>query len=102
MDCVGWVSHMFYRADVIDNGIGRLRRLIYFGGIQGRIEQGKSLEPTVCMDCVWLAMHSSRTLTANINNGLTSGKGPIADLERLNVYFWKVLKVAVYGPDADR
>ena len=47
-------------------------------------------------------MHSSRTLTANINNGLTSGKGPIADLERLNVYFWKVLKAFVAGTDSGR
>ena len=29
--------------------------------------------------------------TSYINNDLTSGKGSIADLERLNVYFWKVL-----------
>jgi len=32
-----------------------------------------------------------RTVTSNINNDLTSGKGTIADLERLNSYFRKVL-----------
>jgi hypothetical protein len=29
--------------------------------------------------------------TANINNDLMSGKGPIADLERFNLYFRNVL-----------
>ena len=50
MDCVGWVGHMFYRADVIDNVIGQLSRLNYLGGIQMKIEQGRSLAKTVCMD----------------------------------------------------
>ena len=35
--------------------------------------------------------YSGRTVTANINNDLASGKGTMADLERLNVYFRKVL-----------
>jgi len=32
------------------------------------------------------------TVTVHINNDSTSGKGTIADLERLNVYFRKVPK----------
>ena len=39
--------------------------------------------------------YSGRTVTYNINNDLTSGKGTMADLECFNVYFRKVLKVAV-------
>jgi hypothetical protein len=46
-------------------------------------------------DYLW---HSGRTVTANFNNGLTSGKGPIADLERFNVYFGNVLKAVVPEP----
>jgi hypothetical protein len=140
MDCAGWVGHMFYRADVVDNVIGQVRRQNYLSGIQRRIEQGRSRLETVCMDC-WLAMScpiwflneglqffplvswterngvsgphpgylvdaiilrslngdylgadsTGRTVTANVNNDLTSGKGTISDPERLNVYFRKVL-----------
>jgi hypothetical protein len=43
--------------------------------------------------------YSGRTVTANINNDLTSGEGPIADLERFNAYFRKVLKAVVSGRD---
>ena len=39
--------------------------------------------------------HSGRTVTYNINNDLTFGKGTIADLERFNIYFRKVLEVAI-------
>ena len=34
MDGVGWLCHMFYRADAIDNVIGQVRRLNYFVGLQ--------------------------------------------------------------------
>lgn len=37
-----------------------------------------------------------------INNDLTSGKDPIADIERLNSYFLNVLKVAVPKRDTGR
>lgn len=43
-----------------------------------------------------------RRIIANINNGLTSGKSPIADMGSINSYFLNVLKVAVQGPDTDR
>jgi len=36
--------------------------------------------------------YSGRTVAAIINNDSTSGKGTMADLERLNVYFRKVPK----------
>jgi hypothetical protein len=52
MDCAGWVGHMFYRADVIDNVIGQVRRQNYLSGIQRGIEQGRSRVETVCLDCV--------------------------------------------------
>jgi hypothetical protein len=41
---------MFYRADVIDNVIGQVRRLNYLRDIQEGTEPGKSLAETVCMD----------------------------------------------------
>lgn len=41
--------------------------------------------------------YSDRTVTYYINNDLMYGKGSIADLECLNVYFRKVLQVAVYS-----
>jgi hypothetical protein len=39
--------------------------------------------------------YTGHTVTSNINNDLTSGKGHKADLERVISYFWNVLKVAV-------
>lgn len=33
---------MFYRADVIDNGIGYVWRMKYLSDIKGSIEQGKN------------------------------------------------------------
>ena len=50
MGCVGWVGRMFYRADVIDNVIGQVRRLNYLRDIQEGTEPGKSLARTVCTD----------------------------------------------------
>lgn len=43
-----------------------------------------------------------RSAIAHINNDLTSGKGPIADIERLNSYFRNVLETVIPGSDAGR
>ena len=43
-----------------------------------------------------------RRVIANINNDLTSGKGPIADIESLNTYFRNVLKMDIPRPDSHR
>ena len=46
---------MHVRVAVIDNGIGKVKRLNYLCDVQRRIEQGKALAETVCMECVgWL------------------------------------------------
>ena len=43
-----------------------------------------------------------RRVITNIHNELTSGKGPIADIESLNSYFRNVLEVAVVCPTDGR
>ena len=55
MDCVGLLCQKLHRVAVIDNGIGQVQRLNYLCGIQMKIEAGRSLDATVCMNCVgWL------------------------------------------------
>jgi hypothetical protein len=44
---------MQQRVAVISNGIGQVQRLNILCDFQRRIEQGKSLEPTICTDCVY-------------------------------------------------
>ena len=53
MTCVRSCIQMHVRVAVIGNGIGQVQQLNYLCDIQRRIEQGKSLEATVCMDCVY-------------------------------------------------
>ena len=43
---------MLVRVAVIGNGIGQIQRLSYLRDIQMKIEQGSSLEQTVCTDCI--------------------------------------------------
>ena len=50
MTCVRSCIQTLVRVAVISNGIGQVQRLNYLCDIQRRIEQGKSLEATVCMD----------------------------------------------------
>jgi hypothetical protein len=39
--------------------------------------------------------YNGHTVTSNINNDLTSGKGYKADLERVISYFWNVLILVI-------
>ena len=72
----------------------RFSDLIILVVFREKTEQGKGLDTTVCTDVLNIR-YSGLTVTSNINNDLTSGKGAIADLRCLDVYFRKVLKVAV-------
>jgi predicted transcriptional regulator with HTH domain len=60
MTCVCSCIQMHVRVAVIGNGIGQVQQLNYLCDIQRRIEQGKSLEATVCMDVLNIR-YSGRT-----------------------------------------
>jgi len=56
MDGVGWLCHMFYRADAIDNVIGQVRRLNYFVGLQ-RINRAGEQSSDNCLHGLCTRLH---------------------------------------------
>ena len=59
---------MLVRVAVIGNGIGQVQRLSYLRDIQMKIEQGRSLVTTVCMDCVY-RRNQTHVQIAVVGNG---------------------------------